>query len=194
MVDRAAHFLGRRITALFRDIVAVAIMARDRAVIDGQILVAAIEIAHGIAARFHHRAEQTVAAQHRFLRAVDEQRLDLAPFALEPIAFGRAQGADVEFGDALLALFEIAFRAAAPARAIDRAIVFVAELVAQMIGLATTQDEPDDGEHGNHDRDHHEQLNEFGFLHNASPLARSSRLYRGSLRYLRAMLVERSAR
>ncbi len=169
MVERAAHFLGRGVARLVGDLVPFAIVVGDLGVINRQILVAASEILNRETALLHHRAKQPVAAQHRFLRAIDEQGLGFVPFAGEAVAFLVGERADMKPGNALLALRQIAFGIAASADPVDGAVVFVAEAIAQLVGLAPAQQEPDQRQSDDDRRQNDQECGGLVTLHRNSP-------------------------
>ena len=142
-VQRTAHFF-RCGVGFMGDVVPFAIMARDVGMIDRQVFVALIEIVHRIPARFHHAGKQPIAAKHRFLRAVDEQRFHIAPFAGVAVPLVGGQRTDVEFRDAAFALDQIVLRLAAIAGRFERAIVLVAVFVAQIGRPLLSHEQPDE--------------------------------------------------
>ena len=87
---------------------------------------------------------------HGLDRAVDEHRLHVAPFAAELDPFTLVQRADVEFRHALLAVLQSSLGLGPAAGGVERAVVFVAERVAQRGGAAIAENEPG-GERDDHD-------------------------------------------
>src|SRR4029079_15439084 len=109
---------------------------------------------------------------HRLDRAVDEHGLHVAPFAAEFDALALIQRADVEPGHALLAFLQRRFGLRPAAHGLDRAVVFVSEMIAQRRGTALAVDEiRGDRDHDGHAYQHPD--NRIDVLHWGTPSVRT---------------------
>jgi hypothetical protein len=124
---------------------------------------------HRVAARLHDRGEQSIGVMDGLDRAVDEHRLDLAPLGNGCLAFARVERADSELGDALLALLQRRRGLGARAALFERAVVLVAEPVAQLVGAAAAHARPDQDRDEQDGRENGEKDNGGGRLHRRSP-------------------------
>ena len=121
----------------------------DITMIDGQIGVAVFEIADRVTAGVHNIGQQSIGAAYRLDGTIDEQRLGFIPIVCIAVTLGSSERAYLEFRHPFPAFNQIVFGSAPLSSRLYRAIIFLAEGIAQRLRATLTHEEPDEQQDDN---------------------------------------------
>jgi hypothetical protein len=156
---RDSQIFCGRLTALLshRDIVCGAIVLDDMWVIDGYVSGALVEVSDRVAAHLHQVGDESIGFHDGAFGIVDEACLIGSPGVGESISIFDGEWLDVQLLYAVNAIIQLAFCVSSVAMLPNEALVFRAELSAQLV--ASTFFHQHDGD--DHDGQRDENANDY---------------------------------